>query len=116
MAKAAWTSNRAVPTMALKDFPSSQKRKVAFRLDHQEEEHPGPTTPLKLPLRGIFDIGSKHYDVTLEKDRISWSLIQPARHDGESSGLNGIIVGGLISVIKKKILRRRQVVYTRLCK
>ncbi|XP_033640055.1 ceramide kinase-like protein [Asterias rubens] len=83
MAKAAWTSNRAVPTMALKDFPSSQKRKVAFRLDHQEEEHPGPTTPLKLPLRGIFDIGSKHYDVTLEKDRISWSLIQPARHDGQ---------------------------------
>lgn len=86
MAKAAWTSNCAFPTMALNDFHSSQKRKVAFRLDQEEQVDPTTTnTPLKLPMRGIFDIGSKHYDVTLEKDKISWSLIQPTRHDGEYS-------------------------------
>ena len=78
MAKSAWTDSPALASPTPVDF-----RAAHDKLTSSEDESAPPT----LPLRGIFDIKSKHYDVVLERDRISWSLILPTMQSGESSEL-----------------------------
>ncbi|XP_022086700.1 ceramide kinase-like protein isoform X2 [Acanthaster planci] len=82
MAKSAWTDDLAVASPAPVDF-----RGAHIKLTNSEEE----TTPPTLPLRGIFDIKSKHYDVVLEKDRISWSLILPTMQSGRRRSIHASV-------------------------
>ncbi|XP_038044668.1 ceramide kinase-like protein isoform X2 [Patiria miniata] len=82
MAKSAWTANH--------DIASASP--VNLRGAHGDRVHLSPSgddaTPPTLPLRGIFDIKRKHYDVVLEKDRIGWSLILPTRQSGSRRSIH----------------------------